>query len=179
MKCPICKTEELTLTSLDDALTARHCDVCGGNWIPSFEYWKWRDAHKENLPSKDPEPNAPNPSTGVLAAKLCPECNRILVKYKVGHGVAFSLDLCGNCGGIWFDKDEWEALRSRNLHDDVHMIFTATWQSRVRSEDARREAERLYRSKFGAEGFEEVRRMKEWIEDHPRKHEILAYLIAG
>ena len=179
MKCPVCKTVELSLSTLESNLTSRHCDHCGGNWIPSFEYWKWREAHKENLPEQDAAPHAPNPSTGVLIAKLCPECSRILIKFRVGRGVNFSLDQCGNCGGIWFDKDEWEALKARNLHDDVHTIFTAPWQSQVRSEESRRKQEQIYVNKFGAEGFEEVRRMKEWIDEHPRKQEIIAYLLSG
>jgi len=37
--------------------------------------------------------------------------------------------------------------------------------------------EETYRKKFGEEGFEEVKRMKEWIEEHPRKQEIIAFLM--
>jgi Zn-finger nucleic acid-binding protein len=179
MKCPVCKTAELAPSVLDHNLTSRHCDSCGGNWIQSFEYWKWREQHKESLPEKPASRNAPDPKTGALMAKICPECRSLLVKYKVGHGVSFSLDQCGNCGGVWFDKDEWEALKSRNLHDDVHLIFTAPWQAQVRSEQSRRNQEQIYLKKFGEEGFEEVRRMKEWIEGHPRKHEIIAYLMSS
>lgn len=178
MKCPVCKTIELDFAPLEGELTARHCGQCGGNWIPSFEYWRWREAHKEVLPEKPADPAAPNPLTGALIAKLCPECHRILVKYKVGHGANFSLDQCGHCGGVWFDKDEWEALKSRNLHDEVYTIFTAPWQNRVRSEEVQRRQEALYRQKFGEEGFEHIQRMKEWIAEHPQKQEILAYLIA-
>lgn len=180
MKCPTCKTEELVLSSLENNLTSRQCGKCGGNWIPSFEYWKWREQHKESLPENFAgQPVPPNPTTGALIAKLCPECNTILIKYKVGHGVNFSIDQCSNCGGVWFDKDEWEALKARSLHDDVYMIFTAPWQSQVRSEESRRAQEEIYRKKFGEEGFDEIQRMKEWIDGHPRKQEIIAYLISG
>jgi Zn-finger nucleic acid-binding protein len=177
MKCPVCKTEELQLSALETNLTARRCGACGGNWIPSFEYWKWRDQQSGNQPEVAPAPGAPNPTTGMLVAKLCPECNGILIRYKVGRGVGFSIDQCGNCRGVWLDKDEWEALKSRNLHDDVYTFFTAPWQAQVRQEESAQNQELIYIKKFGAEGFEEVRRMKEWIEAHPRRQEILAYLM--
>jgi Zn-finger nucleic acid-binding protein len=178
MKCPVCKTEDLDFSPLESNLTSRHCEKCGGNWIPSFEYWKWREQHKGGLPETPAGQTIPtSPVTGELIAKLCPECNKILVKYSVGHGTRFSLDQCGNCGGVWFDKHEWEALRARELHEDIYLIFTAPWQDRVRSQESRRAQEELYRRKFGDEGFNEIQRMKAWIDANPRKHEILAYLM--
>ncbi len=177
MKCPICITFDLIPSSLENHLASRHCDNCGGNWIQSFEYWKWREYNRENLPEKPAEPEAPNPSTGTLVLKHCPECRSILIRYKVGHGFSFSLDQCSNCGGVWFDKDEWEALKSRNLHDDVFTIFTAPWQAQVRKEESALHQEQIYRKKFGDEGYEEINRIREWIDAHPRRHEILAYLM--
>jgi Zn-finger nucleic acid-binding protein len=182
MKCPVCKTIALLPSSLESNLTCRHCDQCRGNWVQSFEYWKWREQHKGSLPENNPDhsaqpANSPDPHTGALRAKLCPECNGILIRYRVGHGVSFSIDQCGNCGGVWFDKDEWESLKSRNLHDDVYTIFTAPWQKQVHSQDSLHAQEEIYRKKFGEEGFEEIKRMKEWIDEHPRKQEIIAFLM--
>jgi Zn-finger nucleic acid-binding protein len=180
MKCPVCKTEELDFSALENNLTSRHCDKCGGNWIPSFEYWKWREQHKWILPETHTGQTVPpNPLTGPLIAKLCPECNMILIKYRVGHGANFSLDQCANCGGVWFDENEWEALKARNLHEDVYLIFTAHWQNQVRSQDSRRAQEEFYRKKFGDEGFNEIQRVKAWIDGHPCKQEILAYLMSA
>jgi hypothetical protein len=157
MKCPGCKTEELDFSPLESNLTSRHCDKCGGNWIPSFEYWKWRDQHKEGPPETAMErTSAPNPVTDALIAKLCPECNKILIKYRVGHGARFSLD-----------------------HNDIYLIFTAPWQDQVRGQDSRRVKEEIYRMKFGDEDFNEIQRMKVWIEGHSRKQEILAYLMSA
>lgn len=179
MKCPVCKTEELDFSPLESNLMSRHCDKCDGNWIPSFEYWKWREQHKEGLPETATEQTTPpNPVTGGLIAKLCPECNKILIKYSVGHGARFSLDQCGNCGGVWLDKDEWESLKGRDLHDDIYLIFTAPWQDQVRSQESRRVQEEIYRRKFGDEDFNEIQRVKVWIDGHPRKQEILAYLMS-
>jgi Zn-finger nucleic acid-binding protein len=181
MKCPVCKTEELDFSSLENNLMSRYCDKCGGNWIPSFEYWKWREQHKDGLPETQAEQAVPpNPApSSALIVKLCPECNKILIQYRVGHGANFSIDKCGNCGGIWFDKNEWEALKARDLHDDVYLIFTAPWQDKVRGQESRRAQEARYRNKFGDEGFNEMQRVKAWIDGHPRKQEILAYLTSS
>jgi Zn-finger nucleic acid-binding protein len=181
MKCPVCKTEELDFSSLENNLIARHCDKCGGNWIPSFEYWKWREQHKNEVMATSAEQHIPpNPApSSALIAKLCPECNKILIKYRVSHWTHFSIDKCGNCGGIWFDKDEWEALRARELHDDVHLIFSAPWQEQVRSQESRHAQEELYRSKLGDQSFNEIQRMKAWIDGHPHRQEILTYLMSA
>ena len=88
-------------------------------------------------------------------------------------------DQCGNCGGVWFDKDEWEALKARDLHDDIYLIFTAPWQDQVRGQESRRSQEEIYRKKFGDEDFNEIQRMKAWIDGRPRKQEILAYLMSA
>jgi Zn-finger nucleic acid-binding protein len=180
MKCPVCKTEELNFSTLESNLSSRHCNKCGGNWIPSFEYWKWREDHKDGMP-ETPMKQAipPNPVTSALIAKLCPECNRILIKFRVGHGASFSIDRCGHCGGVWLDTDEWEALKARGLHDDVYLILTTSWQEQVRSQESRRAQEEIYRRKFGDEAFNALQRMKAWIDAHPRKQEILAYLMSS
>ncbi|HEX2488208.1 MAG TPA: hypothetical protein VHR27_02335, partial [Blastocatellia bacterium] len=73
----------------------------------------------------------------------------------------------------------WEALKGRDLHNDIYLIFTAPWQDQVRSQESRRVQEEVYRMKFGDEDFIEVQRMKVWIEGHPRKQEILAYLMSA
>lgn len=182
MKCPVCITAELSSATLESNLTCRHCNTCGGNWIQSFEYWKWREQNKGSIPENTVAPDdlpadLPDPKSGILRAKFCPECSSILIRYKVGHGVSFAIDQCGHCGGVWFDKDEWESLKARNLHDDVYTIFTAPWQTKVRTQESIRVQEEIYRKKFGKEGFEEIKRMKEWIDEHPRKQEIIAYLM--
>jgi Zn-finger nucleic acid-binding protein len=90
-------------------------------------------------------------STFPTTAKLCPECGRILIKYGVGHGMNFTLDQCGHCLGIWFDKNEWVSLKQRNLHDEVHKVFTASWQTQARKEERKRNLERIYLNRFGSD----------------------------
>jgi Zn-finger nucleic acid-binding protein len=94
----------------------------------------------------------------------------------VGRNVPFTLDNCGECGGVWLDKDEWATLKTRNLHDDLHAIFTEQWQSEARREESRQTLAGMYERRFGAEGYAELQRIRAWIDQHPHKQEILAYL---
>jgi Zn-finger nucleic acid-binding protein len=129
-------------------------------------------------PCASPEPGEPDDLEVQESQRIktCPECNHFLIRYRVGHGLDFSIDRCGACGGLWFDQNEWEILKLRNLHDDVHLIFSAAWQLRAaREEEVQRRRDRLLKQ-LGAEDFSEVERMHNWLRTHPRRSTILAYL---
>ena len=117
------------------------------------------------------------PVSDTTEAKLCPECGRLLSRGKVGHGVDFHLDRCATCGGIWFDKNEWEILESRNLHDDVHFIFSSAWQRSVRQEEQRATYEKRMASILGEDDLAKVREFKSWMASHDKRGSILGYLI--
>lgn len=175
MKCPACKMYDITATELETSLASFNCSHCGGNWIRDAEYKEWRKNHGEDLPVKPTNEKAIQ-FTSVELARLCPDCNRILVKYKVGHDVNFTVDRCGGCGGVWLDKDEWTILKERNLHDNLYEFFTEPWQSEVRREEARRNMEFIYNNKFGEEDYERVKNFKEWMDEHPLRNQILAFV---
>ena len=174
MNCPLCKTANLEKVLLEAELPSLKCDGCGGNWVSGSVYWNWLETHRHRSPVA--ELPVDEPVIDVEKAKLCPECRRIMVKYWVGHGIAFALDHCPSCRGIWFDRNEWDVLKSRNLHDTINSIFTAPWQSEVEREHRRKEAELSSLNKFGAEDYAEMKRIRRWLNQHPRREEILAYL---
>ena len=175
MNCPVCKTSPLATTILEPGLVANFCESCGGHWINNAQYWSWRNQQGADLPEV-PATGPAIRSTEMEAARLCPHCRRILIKYRVGRNVPFTLDNCGECGGVWLDKDEWATLKTRNLHDDLHAIFTEQWQSEARREESRQTLAGMYERRFGAEGYAELQRIRAWIDQHPHKQEILAYL---
>ena len=177
MKCPVCGTADLAGREMESGLLASGCPDCGGNWINSFQYWKWREVHGPDLPERPPEAETSTPVDENGRGKLCPECGHILLPYKVGHDLPFSLDRCGNCGGMWFDGSEWEALRGRNLHDDVHFIFGRSWQAEVAKREREATHEEILRARFGGEDLEQLRRIKVWLESHPSKDAMLAFLL--
>jgi Zn-finger nucleic acid-binding protein len=112
-----------------------------------------------------------------VAAKLCPECGRFLIRHKVGHGVDFCIDRCTACGGIWLDANEWQQLRRRGLHDDLHFVFSAAWQAGLHREDDLTRHEHMLAQKLGAADAAEIRRIKQWIDAHPHRAALCAYLL--
>ncbi|HEX7313167.1 MAG TPA: zf-TFIIB domain-containing protein [Pyrinomonadaceae bacterium] len=175
MNCPVCRSENFSPAELDAGLNAFRCESCAGNWVRGVSYWHWLNSHGENLPERREPPTGEAPPED-RRAKLCPECHTSMFRYTVGHGLGFGLDQCPACKGIWFDAAEWEALRERNLHDDIHAVFTAPWQAEVSREERRRRLEQIYLKRFGAEDYEEVKRVREWLDASARKQELLAYL---
>jgi len=175
MHCPVCKTRQLTRVDLDEQLKAATCDGCGGHWLSYSDYDAWLKAHGETLPERFFS-DVTFQLEDVQGAKICPECGRILLKYSGGHGLDFCLDHCGGCGGVWLDKNEWEALRARNLHDEIHKVFSTSWQAQVRGDRMRERLEAAYKSRFGAEAYQKVKDVRAWIQAQPQKNALLSFL---
>jgi Zn-finger nucleic acid-binding protein len=178
LNCPVCKETALADRELEPNLNCSSCSNCGGSWISSSQYDQWLTVHGEKLPEKAPEEGVKLVSGEKAGIKFCPECKTYLVKYKVGHGVEFSLNRCGRCGGVWFDKNEWEIMKSRNLHDEVHLVFSQAWQSSVREDEHKAAMDEILGSQLGEADFKEVQRIRNWLKEHPKSAELYAYLLA-
>ncbi|MEZ5307691.1 MAG: zf-TFIIB domain-containing protein [Pyrinomonadaceae bacterium] len=175
MKCPVCLKTELEARELEPDLFAAVCSDCNGKWISFASYEKWLEGLDGPLPNIDAEPASLTIPEFELA-RLCPECRRILVKYHVGKEVAFQIDRCGSCAGVWLDDNEWETLRSRNLHDDLNRVFTDHWQAEVARDETRKSLEQIYLKKFGDADYERIREFKDWVDAHEKKNEIISYV---
>ena len=174
MNCPVCKSSELIPTELEASLPAFRCDNCEGKWIRGAQYWKWLEEHS-NLPERTVE------DTGLTLGEPgkpidCPECRFRMVKYLVGHGFSFTLDHCQGCKGIWLDRNEWEALKARNLHDDVNAMLTAFWQDEAEKEVRKKRMEQIYIGRFGADDYAEIEKIRVWLSTRSNKQDLLAYL---
>ena len=177
MHCPVCEPRQsLNPAELESGkLVARECAHCGGHWIRTADYWKWRAIHGENRPVTAP-PADPVPVNDSPGLKRCPDCDYVLACYRVGHDVPFTVDRCRNCDGVWLDRDEWRQLVVRNLHDDLPMIFDDTWQRTVRRDESRRATEDSFRRRLGESDFARARDVRAWLDGHPRRSELFAYL---
>jgi len=174
MKCPVCKTRNLHKVLLESELPALGCERCEGNWINGSVYWKWIETDKHESPV--PENSTEASVVDVEQAKLCPECRHIMVKYWLSSELDFALDHCHGCRGIWFDRNEWNVLKGRHLHNEINSIFTSPWQTEVERARRKLKTEQHNESKFGAEDYAEMKRIRLWISRHPRREEILAFL---
>ena len=163
----------LTAAQLEPGLAAASCATCGGHWLASEDYRAWFGARPEP-PAAEREVRPPASIADVQHARLCPSCRRIMLRYHVGHGVDFAIDICGSCG-MWFDRDEWLALRARSLHDDLHLVATEPWQAETRRDEARAHLETLYRKRYGPD-YDEVVRVWRGLEAHPQRESIVAFL---
>jgi Zn-finger nucleic acid-binding protein len=177
MNCPVCKSTELIINELEPQLNSLKCGTCKGNFIRGAEYWDWLAKHGPNLPEKDS--GTDNLERNETIDQLdCPECRWRMIKFLPGHGTEFALDHCRGCKGIWLDVNEWETLKARNLHDDLHSMLTPFWQSEAQREARRKRAEERLITRFGDDGYLKMTQFREWLNSHERKQELIAYLTA-
>ncbi|MEM7388195.1 MAG: zf-TFIIB domain-containing protein, partial [Verrucomicrobiota bacterium] len=134
MISPIDSRSRLTSCQLEPDLTAWQCPASGGYWIPAKAYWRWKETHPPKETSEADNPATPSGETP-RKILICPESGTLLTRYKVGHGLGFSIDRSSLTGGVWLDKGEWERLKEKDLHRQLHLIFTQSYQSR-RVDDA-------------------------------------------
>jgi len=176
MNCPVCKSSELVTKELEPNLDSRQCPSCLGNWIDGREYFKWIEQH-----ASDAAERVHDVETLTLAEPGlpldCPECRFRMVKYLVGRGLPFTIDHCHGCKGIWLDGNEWEALRKRNLHDDLNLMFTSFWQTEAQRLARKKTLEQIYTGRFGEDDYAEVKRIRYWLEGKTNREGLIAYLI--
>lgn len=174
MYCPTCKSQPLHAKTLDEQLPAHHCNQCDGYFLKAAEYFNWLDQRPEILPEKAYEGETLSVSNSTTAL-VCPSCTRIMQRYAVGHGTDMTLDQCGKCDGVWLDKNEWQALKGRNLHDEINRIFSPQWQQQIRQQQSEQRLTAIYQKRFGAD-YTRLLETQQWITTHPNKAEMLAFL---
>lgn len=177
MDCPVCKHPSFQKQELENQLIGKRCLRCEGVWISAREYWQWVQTRNtvEKALFDAAEVSLPVETEG--QAKICPECGHLLRRYKVWPNVKFYLDRCGSCQGVWFDRDEWDYLKSRGEHGHVYEFFGELWQEEVHEEERCQRLVDLYLERFGAEDYTRIKEIREWLWDHPQQGALLAYLM--
>jgi Zn-finger nucleic acid-binding protein len=184
MRCPVCRTARLNAPEQGEGPPSRECPDCGGRYIASAQYFAWLQKHGEDLPERPAGEGAHLPVRDSAPGKLCPECGAFLIRHRVGHGIGFHIDRCGRCGGIWFDRNEWDILRSRNLHDNIHHVFSEAWQTEVKSKERSDSYRRMVTGILDEKLLRrcsrgDLRRLKDlkgWIDAHSAREDLYAYL---
>ena len=176
MNCPVCKSAELVTQELESNLSSRQCPNCHGNWIDGREYFKWLERHRSDAAERVHDVETLSLAEPGLPID-CPECRFRMVKYLAGRGLPFTIDHCHGCKGIWLDGNEWEALRKRNLHDDLNLMFTSFWQTEAQRLARKKKLEQIYTGRFGEADYAEIKRIRYWLEGKVNREELIAYLI--
>lgn len=179
MHSPIHPETDLIPTELEPGLEACLCPQSGGVWIPLRAYFDWRE---RSASQARPLPPGYEPQAATDAGQptlICPESSCLLVRYRVGEGLDFHIDRSPKTGGVWLDAGEWDALKSKGLHEQLHLVFTAAYQKRLRTQLIHEQLEEQFRHRIGAADFERVSEFKTWLLAHPKRRDILACLLDG
>tara|TARA_R110002167_G_scaffold284923_1_gene490098 strand:- start:578 stop:1033 length:456 start_codon:yes stop_codon:yes gene_type:complete len=143
--------------------------------LTADNYISWQQRLGAILPEK-PDADGSFDFDDAVRAMMCPSCSGIMVKYRAKNDLPFQLDFCRRCNGVWLDKNEWNALFARNLHDEINFMFTDGWQAKLNRERLARRLDELFRERVGEDAYQRVTAFKDWLEDQDHQTEIIAWL---
>lgn len=171
--CPQCPNNPpLKAFKLSNGLFSYNCQSCDGNYLSSRNYHKW----KTISPIKDENEKAPSVQKDSSEALICPECRHIMFKYLVSPDIEFRVDFCRSCNGVWLDKNEWEHLESKDLAKNLNLVFTDSWQNKIRKISVEKRLDQLFKDRIGEKSYVRIKEFKNWLATKPNKGEIVAYL---
>jgi hypothetical protein len=177
MNSPIYPDTPMQSKDLEPGLMVYECPKSGGLWIPLQAYLNWKE-HQPEIQIPAPDESLPTPADEPKhKALLCPESGRLLLRYRVGHGLPFHIARSPATGGVWLEKGEWEALKSKGLHVSLHLIFTAAYQRQIRSAVYTQKLTDTFRDRIGAEDFAKVNEFAIWLTNHSKARDICCYLL--
>ncbi len=166
MKCPKCKTTELKTSGYNSPY---FCDECKGMWLTNTNDSSLPEITIESI--EDTSITGNDSKTG-----LCPSGHGVMIRAKVDIDEPFYLEKCTACGGIWFDKGEWQRIAENNLSDNLSIIWSKSWQ-RNQSKTKNRESFLETNQKLlGEQIFKEIMDLSEKLKSHPEKDRALALL---
>jgi membrane associated rhomboid family serine protease len=105
-KCPRCASGPLEGCTFEgNALSV--CTRCGGLWC---------DAGRWNEAALGPRPAMPGEGDGIYFVEVagldCPGCRAGMSAVRIQEIDGLTIDVCGTCGGVWFDRGEWENMEA-------------------------------------------------------------------
>lgn len=176
LRSPLFPDATMHLREIEPGLFAYTCPRSGGIWVPLQSYLDWKShcGPGDILWPTDPDPIPVDDHHP--RALICPESGHLLIRYRVGHGLKFHVEVSPETGGIWLDHGEWEALKREGLHTELNVIFTAPYQRQIRAAEHQEAVERIFSGRIGNEDFGKVVEFKRWLATHPKRRDIRCYL---
>jgi Zn-finger nucleic acid-binding protein len=146
MDCPVCKVE-LVNVSVGKVLIDACLNGCGGLWFDQMELRKFDEPHEafdeKLLKLENTRPQSIRPK------KLrCPRCETIVMMrhfFSIKRNV--EVDECAQCGGVWLDAGELDAIRSEFTSESAKLAAAENYFAARFDEDlkaARKESEASY-----------------------------------
>ena len=172
--CPTCANSVLHDTTLDENLPAATCPDCRGTLLSLIAYRDWRGSHA--APSEAIEDSGEVSHADDNKAMLrCPKCKGFMTKFRFSADATNHIDLCDRCDHVWLDHGEWRLVEQLARSGQLAKVFDATWQQRLRVEQAKRRSEERWREKIG-EDYDRARELRAWLAAHPKGKDLVAYL---
>jgi Zn-finger nucleic acid-binding protein len=173
--CHCAKDASFDRYELSAGLLAKRCANCRGVLLSMNDYLDWRERHFSDALAAV-EPAAIPGQEKASKAHACSQCSRVMARYRTGGASSFWLDYCPSCQLVWLDDGEWALLEQSGLALHLDTILTDRWQQRIQSRKTLSYREELLRTRFGEETLSEIRRIQAWLNAHPKKRDILAWL---
>jgi len=168
MKCPKCENSDLGKKSFSQPYD---CSECGGIWVRKEDLPRMNDAVFDSSEDILCEITVHDSKTGI-----CPEGHGIMIRARIEDEVPFYLERCTACGGIWFDKGEWQRIAGNHFLKHLPDFWSHSWQQRQRKEKDRRHYLQKNEELLGNELFASLTTLAETLKLHPEKSRALAFL---
>ena len=167
MKCPKCKETSLQKKGYGASYS---CPSCNGRWVQTEKM------RKLSVDCLDEEACPPGNSSYDHKTGVCPAGHGIMLRGKVYGEEEFYLEKCVTCGGIWFDKGEWQQVAEANLFQDMQNFWSVSWQRKQQQIKNREAFLSLNKNLLGEELFLSVMELAGLLKNHPEKNRALALL---
>ncbi|MBT8142055.1 MAG: zf-TFIIB domain-containing protein [Gammaproteobacteria bacterium] len=174
MKCPACIQQKMVPVRLEYGLPAMSCVDCRGVLVSILSYRDWLDRQPEF--TKTDTQHELQEVKNTKQVITCPKCYKLMTKYRFSSKVDNQIDLCKDCGDVWFDNGEWKMLEDLGIKDHFTVIFNTPWQVRIREQEFQQDYLVKLEDQLGEQDFKTITKLKAWIDKHNKKHDIIHYL---
>ncbi|WP_028454334.1 TFIIB-type zinc ribbon-containing protein [Chitinilyticum litopenaei] len=174
ISCISCEGK-LQRSEIQHGLKAQVCADCGGVWLDLDEYKEWLlqtaiVVHEGDFSSLV-EVSEQSPH-----ALFCSDCDRMLHKYRLSPQLPVRIDRCSPCGKVWLDAPEWQVLQQQGETTELLRVLNDRGQREIREMEARQRREQADLRRFGAVDYRRLQDVRSWLDSHPLRAELLAYL---
>ncbi len=165
MMCPLCRGE--AWDACEDPRGASCCRECGGVWSPA--------SLAPGGPVRE-ELNPVDAGDQPVKPKICPDCGHLLEPLSTSAAPRLRVDRCLGCAGAWFDPAAWREIVVLGVEQHWRRAAALAPLADIDavSLDAVREAS--FAALLGPAEHGRLRDIRYWIERHPAKDVMLAYL---
>ena len=119
IKCPACGSLMKKVFLENQNILIDIClDGCGGIWLDNRELAKVDEKDEDITPINEALKGKTFIDVDTTAERICPICNKPMVKNHVSAKQDICIDECYHCGGKFFDHSELESMRGQYNSDD-------------------------------------------------------------